>query len=68
MPEVSSTNAARILGIGEVTVRRHVYNERLRARRIGVRQIMRIELEELRRLAKEYQYKFDEELAQKLAK
>lgn len=68
MPEVSSTDAAQIVGIGEVTIRRHVYNGRLGARRVGVRKIMRIELEELRRLAQEYQYRFDEELAQELAK
>jgi hypothetical protein len=68
MPEVSSTDAAQILGIGEVTVRRHVYNDRLNARRIGVRKIMRIDLDELRQLAAEYQYRFDEDLAKKLAK
>lgn len=68
MPEVSSTDAAQIVGIGEVTIRRHVYNGRLSARRIGVRKIIRIELDNLQKLADEYQYRFDDELAQKLAK
>ena len=68
MAEVSSVDAARIINISEVTIRRHVYGERLPARREGLRKRMFIEVDDLRNFAQKYQYRFDETLAAQLAK
>jgi elongation factor P hydroxylase len=46
---------------------RHVYAGRLQARRQGLRKRIWIDVEELRRLATELEYRFNEELANKLA-
>lgn len=68
MPEVSSVNAARIINTSDVTIRRYVYGGLLPARRQGLRKIMHIEVDELRKFAQEHQYRFDEKLAAELAK
>lgn len=67
MPEVSSTAAAKIIGSNHVTVREHVENGRLPGRRVGLRGVVRIEIDDLREFAKKYQYRFNEELAATLA-
>ena len=68
MPEVSSVDAARIIRVSEVTIRRHVYGERLPARREGLLKRIFIEVDDLRALAEKYHYRFDETLAAELAK
>ena len=67
MPEVSSDNAGLIIGVTRETIRVHVDGGRLKARREGMRRLIRIEVEELRSFAKKYQYRFDEDLAKQLA-
>jgi hypothetical protein len=64
MPEVSSSQAARIIRMSDDTVRRHVRMGLLPARRQGPRKDAKIEIEELRRFAQKYNYQFDEALAQ----
>lgn len=68
MPEVSSNDAGRIIGVNSETIRRYVDRGILPARRVGLRGALRIEIEDLRKVAREYQYRFDEELAQQLAR
>lgn len=68
MPEVSARAAAQIIKSNHVTVRDHVLAGRLPARREGVRGMIRIEVKDLQEFANEYQYRFDEKLAAKLAK
>lgn len=68
MAEVSSMAAAQIIGTSDVTIRRYVYAGRLQARRQGLRKKIWIEVEELRRLAIELDYRFNEQLANQLAK
>lgn len=67
MAEVSSAHAAEIIGTSDVTIRRAVYADRLPARREGLRKKIWIDVDELRRFAAEYQYRFDEALARKVA-
>lgn len=66
--EVSASQAAQILQISRDTVWRVVRDGSLPARRQGMRGIIRIDVEDLRAYAEKYQHRFDEELAQKLAK
>jgi hypothetical protein len=68
MPEVSSRAAARIIGISDQTVRRHIHAGRLQARREGLGWAYWIELDELRRFTEKYNYRFNEELARELAR
>ena len=67
MPEVSTIDAARILGTSDTTVRKHVDEGRLSARREGLRGRIRIDVELLREFAEQYQYRFDEGLAAEVA-
>lgn len=66
MPEVSTTNAAQIIGASHETIRRYVNRGILSARQIGVRGILRIEIDDLRQMADEYQFRFDEDLAREV--
>lgn len=68
MPEVSSTEAAQILGVSRQTIIRYIDRQLIPARKQGLRGISRIELEDLQRFAEEYQYRYDEKLARRLAK
>lgn len=67
MPEVSTFEAARIIGMSDDTVRRHVRIGSLPARRQGPRRDARIDIEKLREFATKYNYRFDEALAAELA-
>lgn len=67
MPEVSGSHAADIIGVDRSTIRRYVDRGLLKARRAGVRNIVRIEIEDLREFAKEQEFRFNEELAKQLA-
>lgn len=66
MAEVSSADAAGIIGTSDVTIRRAVYAERLPARREGLRKKIWIDIDDLRSFAEEYQYRFDEEVARQI--
>lgn len=68
MQEVSTMDAARIIGTSDTTVRKHVNSGTIAARHEGLRGRIRIELDELRKFADEYQYKFDDALASELTK
>jgi hypothetical protein len=66
MPEVSSADAGRIIETSSETIRRHIGNGLLPARRFGMRGIVRVELDDLRKFAEQYQYRFNERLASQL--
>ncbi len=68
MPEISSEEAARLIGMSRQSIRAHVENGRLAARRVGPRRVVKIELEDLRQFAEKYQYRLNETLAAQLAK
>lgn len=68
MPEVSGTSAGRIIGVSDQTIRRHILADRLNARREGLDKTWWIDTEDLRKFAQEYNYRFNEDLAQELAR
>jgi excisionase family DNA binding protein len=65
--EVSTYQAASILGTSHNTIWERVREGKLPARRQGERRIIRIDVEQLRRYAQENGYRFNEELARSLA-
>lgn len=68
MPEVSSVNAGRIIYKSGQTIRRHVDSGQLVARREGPRGTIWIDIEELRKFAIKYSYRFNEELVNQITK
>lgn len=67
MPEVSARAAAQIIELSHTTIHGHVESGRLPARKQGLRGIIRIDVDDLRKFAARYQYRFNEELATRLA-
>lgn len=61
--EVTASQAADILSISYVTIHRRVDDGALSARRQGLNRMIMIDIEELRRFAKQYGYRFDEAVA-----
>lgn len=68
MPEVSSVQAGQIIGVTDETIRNYVERDLLPARRQGIRRTIFIELEELRRFAVQYEFRFDQALAEQVAR
>jgi hypothetical protein len=68
MPEVKSTQAARIVGVSQVTIWTDVKEGRLPAKLVGRRGIISIELDDLRQYAKENRRIFNEKLVQEFVK
>lgn len=68
MPEVSSRNASKIIGVSDQTVRRHIHASRLLARREGLDRTWWIDMDALREFARVYNYRFNEDLAKDLAR
>ena len=68
MAEVSAPQAAEIISTSHPTIFRRVDDGSLPARREGIKREIWIDVDELRRFAKEYGYRFDEKLAQHYAK
>lgn len=58
--ELSTVQAAKLLGIAEQTVRDHIHAGRLPARRHGLRPRYKIQPDDLRRFAEQYSYLLDE--------
>ena len=67
MPEISSDEAARLIGVSDETIRRLVNRKVLPARQVGLRRTIRIELDALRQVAVKLDYRFDEEAARRFA-
>lgn len=63
MAEVTAQQAAEILSTSHMTIHRRVDDGTLPARREGMARIVKIEVDDLRRFAKEYGYRFDEAMA-----
>lgn len=70
MPEVNGPQAAEIIGKSLVTIHRKVDDGSLPAREEGTgeRKFVYIEIDELRRFAKQYGYRFDESVAAQYVK
>lgn len=68
MPEIKSAEAAQIVGVSQVTIWTDVKEGRLPAKLIGRRNVIKINIDDLRRYAKENQRLFNETLAQEFAK
>lgn len=66
MPEVTSVEAGRIIGVTADTVRAYVDRDLLPARRQGLRRKIFIELEDLKRFAGEYNFRFDQAVAEQI--
>lgn len=67
MPDVTSTQAAEIIGVSHMTIHRRVDDGRLPGRRQGLDRQIRVDLDDLREFAQEYGYRFDENLARQYA-
>lgn len=67
MADVSSKEAAEIIGVTSQTIRRQIERGLLSARLEGPKRLVKIDIEILRQFAKEYQYRFNEDLAGKYA-
>ena len=65
MADVTSTQAAEIIGTSHMTIHRRVDDGKLPGRRQGLDRQIRVDLDDLRRFAEQFGYRFDEELAQK---
>jgi hypothetical protein len=68
MSQVSTVSAGRIINRNAQTIRRHVNSGILKAEREFPSNDIWIEIDELRRFAKEFNYRFNEELASQLAR
>ncbi len=68
MPDVSSTEAAKIIGVSSQTIRRQIDRGLLSARLEGPKRLVKIDIENLRQFAERYQYRFNEELAAQTVK
>lgn len=64
--ELSSTQAAKIIGVSEPTIRQYVERGLLLGRRMGIRRIVRIKPDDLRVFAMEYGYTFDDDLLRRI--
>ena len=67
MTEISSSQAGNVLGISLMTIHRRVEDGSLPARREGVRRDIKIDLDDLRRFATAFGYRFDEHIAQQFS-
>lgn len=67
MVEVTSMQAAQLIGCTDETIRLYVERGVLAARREGMKRRIRIELDELRRFAREYEFRFDDAAAERIA-
>jgi hypothetical protein len=65
--ELNTYEAAAVIGIGQVSIIRHVKEGRLEARRIGYRGVIRVSVDALRAFAAKYNYDVNEELLRQLA-
>ncbi len=68
MAEVSAPQAAEILNTSHPTIFRRVEDGSLPARREGVKREIWIDVEDLRRFATKFGYRFNESLAKQYAK
>lgn len=59
--ELTSPQAAEVIGVAEMTIRRYVEQGILPARRVGLRRLIRINVDDLRSLAAQYQFLIDED-------
>lgn len=65
--DVSSADAALLIGVSSQTIRRMIARDLIPARRVGIKGLVKIDLADLRKFAKDYQYRFNETLAKELA-
>lgn len=68
MPEVTSFQAAAIIGTSYGTIHRRVNDGLLPGRRQGLNRQIWVEIDDLRQFANKYGYKFDESLAQEFTR
>lgn len=66
MPEVTSIEAGQIIGVSGESIRNYVDRDLLPAQRRGVRRKIFIELEDLKRFATEYNFRFDQDIAEQI--
>lgn len=67
MSEISCLDASKLVGVSDETIRRHVNQGLLPARRAGLRKTIWIDIDQLRSYAERYQYRFDEVMATRLS-
>lgn len=68
MTEVTSSEAGKIIGVTEVTIRSYVDRELLKARRQGLKRKVYINLVDLEAFAKEFDFHFDTEQARQITR
>jgi len=65
MAEITAENAALLVGVSDETIRRLVNRDILPARRVGLRKFIKIDIDDLRKVAVTLNYRFDEVAAQR---
>jgi len=66
MRTLSAIEAGKVLGVTHTTIHRYVRQGLLSARYVGIRRILRFDIEDLRRFAAEYQIDFNEDVLKEL--
>lgn len=66
MAEIKAEDAALLIGVSDETIRRLIKRGILPARRFGLRKFIRIDLEDLRNVARKLNYRFDEDAARQI--
>lgn len=59
--ELTSPQAAKIIGVTEVTIRSWVERGALKGKRVGLRRYVRVQVDDLRAFAAQYGYEIDED-------
>lgn len=65
--DLSAEQAAQVIGVSRPTIHDYVKRGLLPARRQGLRQAIRIDLDDLRKLAEELGFNFNEEFVKQLS-
>lgn len=68
MPEVTAAQASQIVGVTDDTVRNYVERGLLPARRQGIKRIIYIDLDNLKRFANQYNFRFDQAAADRITR
>ena len=66
MPDVTAAQAGQIVGVTDDTIRNYVERGLLPARRQGIKRIVFIELSDLQKFAAQYDFRFDQVLAEQI--
>lgn len=65
--ELTSPLAAKVIGASEATIRNYVYRGLLPARRMGLKKVIYVKVDDLRELASNYGFIFNESVLEEIS-